>query len=142
MAKKNNTSFSVSIEGLEELSKVPGWLEHAQREHLESAAKKIADKIGDTAPKRSGKLAGSWSARTISSTKAQVSSDSKYAKAQERGAFIQAKPGKFLRFEIGGRPIFTKFVRLKGSGYAKKALRSRGKIIREEYAKAFSDISR
>lgn len=141
MAKKQGNSFSVSIQGLEELSKIPGWLEYAQRDHLDNAAKRIADKVEDTAPKKSGRLANSWSSRTISSTKAMVSSNSKYAKAQERGAFIKAKKGKFLRFEIDGRTIFAKSVRLKGTGYAKKALRSRGKIIKEEYAKAFDDIS-
>lgn len=132
--------FSVSISGLSQLEKVPGGLEKAQREFLDEAADEIADEVGKAAPSRSGQLARSWKGRTISSTRAVIESHSPYAKAVDRGAYITPKQGKLLRFNVDGRTIFTKSVRIPASNYTKKGLRKRGPIIRNTYQKHFDEL--
>lgn len=130
-------NVSVKIEGLSELAKLPGFLDNAQRELLENGARKVADAIGDAAPKKSGRLAASWTGRAISSTKAVVQSRSPYAKSQARGAFIRPKRGKALRFSDGN---VRGFARIPATNYDKKGLRKRNQIIQDEYVRAFDDL--
>ncbi len=131
-------SYSVSVRGLEKLHAIPGGLDQAQKELLEGAVKRIARSVGDAAPKRSGRLAASWKGEVRSSTEARVHSNSDYAKSQDRGAFISPKK-KALRFNNGHFQRVP--VRLPATGYVKQGLRSRGKIIREEYQKAFDNLN-
>lgn len=131
--------FNVSVKGLERLERIPGGLEHAQREFLGSAADKIAEKIGEAAPRKSGALQRSWKGTTISSTRAIVSSDSPYAKAQAKGAYFRGSRKK-LKFDVGGRTIFMRGVRIPATNYDKKGLRTRGTIIRNEYNKYFDSL--
>lgn len=133
--------YSVSVSGLSKLENIPGGLDKAQRQFLDEAADKIADAVGKAAPRKSGKLARSWKAHTISSTRAVVQSDSPYAKSQDRGAYIRPKgSGKFLRFSAGGQDRFARAIRLPATNYTKKGLRKRGPIIRETYNKHFDEL--
>lgn len=135
--RRGSSSFSVQVKGLEELEKIPGWLDGGQRRFLSDAAEEVADAIGDAAPRRSSRLAKSWRGRAISSTSAIVSSDHPAAKAQARGAFIVAKKGKALRFADGG---FARFSRIPATNYDRKGLRKRGRIVRAAFARAFDHL--
>jgi len=130
-------NYSVSVKGLPELRQIPGFMDKAERELLENASKKIADEVGDAAPKRSGKLAHSWKAETLTSTSARVYSDSDYAKAQDKGAYIKPKR-KALRFRDGHFQRIP--ARIPATGYVKKGLKNRGKIVRNEYLQAFGNL--
>lgn len=133
-------SYSVSVKGLSRLEHIPGGLDRAQREFLGEAADKIAEEVGNAAPHRTGKLARSWHGRTLSSTKAEVFSDSPYAKSQDRGAYIVAKNHKVLRFNLGGQDHFARFVRLPATNYTRKGLRKRGTIIRNTFNQQFDEL--
>lgn len=132
-----------SIEGLEELSRLPGWIDRGQRRFVERSGERIAEAIAERAPGgKGGSVGRATRSRTLSSTKAEIVVDHPGAKALERGAFIKPKRHTKLRFTVGGRTVFPRFVRLKGRGYAAKGLRARRKIVNSEYAKAFDDLSK
>ena len=134
------SSFSVKVEGLEEASRIPGWLDSAQERFLHEAAEQIADAVGAAAPRKTGRLAASWKGRALSSTRALIASrGTSYAKAQARGAYITPKSGKALRFSDGS---FRRFARIPATNYDRKGLRKRGRIIRDVFARAFGDIKR
>lgn len=65
-------SYSVSIKGLAELERIPGWLDEAQKEFLHGAVVRIGKAVGDAAPKKSGKLEASWKGEATSSTTGRV----------------------------------------------------------------------
>lgn len=133
-------TYSVSVKGLKALESIPDGLDKAQREFLGEAADKIAEEVSKAAPHRAGHLASSWHGHTISSTEAVVESDSPYAKSQDRGAYITPKNGKVLRFTVNGQTVFSRFVRLKGTNYVKRGLRTRGTIIRKVYQEKFGEL--
>lgn len=133
-------SYSVSVKGLSRLEHIPGGIDKAQREFLGEAADRIAEEVADAAPHKSGRLARSWHGRTLTSTKAEVFSDSPYAKSQDRGAYITAKNHKVLRFTAGGEERFARFVRIPATNYTRKGLRKRGTIIRQVFDEKFDQL--
>ena len=131
-------SFSVTVKGLSELEKIPGALDHAQRETLEEAAREIAESVGKAAPSRSGRLRASWRGRTLDSRTAEVASrGTEYAKAIDRGAYITPNDGRALKFESGR---FSARARLKPTNYVKRGLRSRGRIVRKAFERNFGEL--
>jgi len=136
--------FSVTVQGMEKLSKIPGWLEDGQREFLSKGAGRVADEIAKAAPGgKSGRIGRSVGVDVLSDTKAQIEVRHPAARALERGAYIRPKKGKALRFRIGGRVVFTrKGVKIPAFGYAKKGLKNRGRIMRDAYGEAFDDLER
>lgn len=129
----------MAVEGLEEAAKIPGWLDHAQRAFVQDAGERVAEAIGDAAPRRSGRLAASWEGRAISSTAARVASELDYAKAQARGSFASPKSGRALRFADGG---FARFARIPATNYDRKGLRKRRRIVLDAFSRAFDNLRR
>lgn len=146
MAKrKGGQSFSIAVEGLDQLRALPGFIDRGQRELLDKGASGIRDAIRAVAPGGPSGTAGrAVQSRTLSSTRALVGSfHFAGARALERGAFIRPKKGKALRFQIQGKTVFTRRgVRIEARGYHKKGLRARGRIIRAAYHDAFGDVTR
>lgn len=83
---------------------------------VRAAAEVYAEGIARRAPRRSGRLAGSFEVRTLSATEAEASSGLVYARPQESGAFIRAK-GRALRFTGAGGVRYLKWVRVKPQPY-------------------------
>jgi hypothetical protein len=138
---KNPKSYSVSVEGLSKLTRIPGGLDKAQREFLGEAVDELAEEVGKAAPGgRGGRVGRTWRGRTISSTRGVVESSHPGAKALDRGAYITPKKGKVLRFTVGGQERFARFVRLPATNYTKRGLRKRGTIIRKAYEKKFNEL--
>lgn len=134
--------LKVKVEGLSELAEIPGWLDHGQKRFLEQAADGIAEKIAEVAPGgKSGSIGRATRARTLSPAKAEIVVEHPGARVLERGGFIQPRRGGALKFEAGGRTIFSRRgVRIAPRGFAKKGLRSRHKIVRAAYADAMGDL--
>lgn len=143
----------VSVDGLSELAKIPGWLEDGQREFLGKAADRLADEIAKRAPGgASGSVGRSFRGRTVSDTKAEIVSTHPGAKALERGGRITPKgmgrlsdreirmKRRSLRFQVGGRTVFVPSVRIGARKYVAKGLRPRSRIVREAYMEAFDTL--
>ncbi len=83
---------------------------------VRDAALVYARGIDRRAPRRTGRLAGSFEIEAFSPTEYEVSSDLVYANPQESGAFIRGRrsPRKVLRVG-GGR--YLKWVRVKPQPY-------------------------
>lgn len=59
------------------------------------------------------------------------------AKAQDRGAFIQAKNKKRLKFVTkDGNTVFVRSVRIPATHFVKKAERARGRIVKAAFARS------
>lgn len=156
MAKKGGNRMKVKIEGLSELAKIPGWLEHGQRQFLDTAAQRVAAKIASGAPGgASGSVGRATKGHAISSTKAEITVNHPGARVLEEGGTIKPKK-KALRFVVGGQVVFVRRSsrRRQGSAgappgavfiparrFAKKGLRSRGRIVREAYQEAFDNLA-
>lgn len=140
MPKRASSSFSVSVEGLSELAKIPGFLDRAQRDLLDRAAKGIGAEIAKKAPGGpTGRAGRDVEARAVTSTTAVVRSRGfAGARILERGGTIRPKKGRALKL-ADGRFVRGKVV-IKGRGYWRKGLRSRGKIVRQAYHDAFGDL--
>lgn len=149
MAKrKGGQNFSVAVTGLEELAKIPGFLEHGQKILLDHSTKRIAGEIAKRAPGGAGSKAGrDVQALVLTSTTAVIRSRGfAGAKVLERGGYIRSKrgPGSAIKF-VGkdGTTVFVRSprgVRIKARAYFRKGLRTRGKIIREAFAEGFHDL--
>lgn len=85
-------------------------------EAVKAAAEVYREGIARRAPRRSGRLAGSFEVRVLSATEAEVSSGLVYARPQESGAFIRAK-GRALKFTGAGGARFLKWVRVRPQPY-------------------------
>lgn len=148
MAKrKGGNAFSVSVSGLEELAKIPGFLEDGQRILLGRSTKRIAEEIAKRAPGGAGGKAGrDVEARVLTSKTAVIRSKGfEGAKVLERGGFIRSKrgPGTAVKFKGEAGEVFVRYprgVRIKARGYFRKGLRTRGKIVREAFAEGFREL--
>lgn len=140
--RKGGNSFNVRVEGLEGLSRMPGFIDSGQRMLLDRGSKGIAAEIAKKAPGGPGGKAGrDVEALTTSSTTALIRSRGfKGARLLDKGGTIRPKRGKALKLHDG------RFVRgkvfVKGRGYWRKGLRSRSKIIRAAYHDAFGNLER
>lgn len=84
---------------------------------VRDAAEVFQRGIASRAPRRSGRLAGSFEIRSVSAHEYEVSSDLVYARPQEEGAFIKPRNrGGVLAFRSGG-PRFLKWVRVRPQPY-------------------------
>lgn len=143
--KKGGNAFSVSVDGLSKLGALPGFIDDAQGELLNKAARRIGDEVRKKAPGGPmGKAARDVEARALTSTTAVVRSRGwKGARILERGGSIRPKKGEALRFSVDGKTVFTRGpVHIKGRGYWRKGLRARGKIVRQTYHEAFGSLGR
>lgn len=145
--RKGGNNYSVSVDGLSELAAIPGWLDDGQRAFLEKASDRLADAVRAKAPGGAhGSIGRDVESRTLSPTTAVVrSKGSKAAKALDQGAYIRAKRGVAIRFTVGGRVVFIRKPRgsrIKARHFYKAGLRSRGKVVRQAYSEAFSDLHR
>jgi hypothetical protein len=125
-------TISITVKGMAELNRIPGFLDGGARRTVERGTKKIAKSVGDAAPHRSGALALSWQGVALTSNVGRVWSSSKYAAKIDRGAYVRARGGRALRF--GGE--FRQWVRFAPHPYVKKGLRPRARIMREAFAAA------
>lgn len=146
MARKRSggTNLSVAVDGLDELRRLPGFLDRGQRELLDKGLTGIRDAIALVAPGGpTGRAGRAVKAKTLSSTRGVVGSfDFPGARALERGAFIRPK-GTALRFQVEGRTVFVRRgIRIKARWYHKKGLRGRRRIIRAAYHDAFGNLNR
>jgi hypothetical protein len=152
----SGSSFGVKVEGLEQASRIPGWLDVAQREWVDDFARTLARNIGRKVHSESGRLAASWQGRAISATAGIIESrTTAYVKAQDRGAYITARKGEAIRFpgtnEYAGRTIFVRKtrtakvkggVRLAAQRFVRRGLRDRRKIVLETFALHFGNLKR
>lgn len=139
-ARKGGKDFSVAVEGLGELRKIPGFIDSGQRELLEKGSQGIADAVAKRAPGGPrGKAGRDVEARVLTSTRAVVRSRGfKGAALLERGGTIRPKKGKALKLANGH--FVRGSVRIKGRGYWRKGLRERSKIVRAAYHDAFGNL--
>lgn len=145
--RKGGNAMSVAVDGLDEMRKIPGFIDRGQRILLDRSTQRIRDEIAKRAPGgASGKAGRDVEARTLTSTVAIIRSKGfEGAKALERGAFIRSKrgPDTAIRFEGEDGPVFVRAprgIRIKGRGYFKKGLRTRSKHIRQAYHEGFGDL--
>jgi hypothetical protein len=130
------SSFSITLKGLSEAGKIPGWIDIAQRAMLEQIAEELAEAIGEASGSKT--IAASFRGRALSSTKALVESrGTAFAKARDRGAYITPKGGKVLRFADGS---FRRVARLTPHNYVKRGMRQRRKIGDAAFARHFGDL--
>jgi hypothetical protein len=128
---------SIRVEGLSKLEQIPGWLDDGQRQFVERISHRLADQMQLESPKSHIP----FTARVLDSNSAKIESTHPGAKALDKGAYISGK-GHKLKFQVDGRLVFAKFVRLAARNYTKKALRQRNKITADEYQKAFGELGR
>jgi hypothetical protein len=139
-ATGSKTSFNVRVEGMSNLQRIPDRIDKAQHVFLSNAGKRFVGALVAATPKRTGRLARSWRYLPVGTKGLILVNDQPYAKAADRGAFIRAKRGKFLRFTVRGREVFVRAVRLPKHDIGKKGLRGRGRIMNEEFRKAFARV--
>jgi hypothetical protein len=132
-SKRNR--IGVSVRGMDDIRKIPGWIEYGQARFVADFAGRQARVIAEVGPQgETHRLEEGWRGEAFSSTKARVFTNVKYAKAQDRGAFIQAKPGHVLRFPgADGEWAFARFVRIKPKHYIDKALKQRRRLAEEAF---------
>lgn len=73
--------------------------------------------IRDRAPRLTGRLAASFYVSPVSAYEYEASSALNYAPVHEFGAIIVPRTRQFLRFEINGRVIFAKRVKIPARPY-------------------------
>lgn len=133
---RSASSYSVKIEGLEEASKIPGWLDNAQRAMLDEVSQELAEAVGEASGSR--RIAASFRGRALTSTRGIVESrGTAFAKARDRGAYITPRRGSVLRFADGG---FARFARLKPHRYVAKGMRKRRAITEAAFERHYADI--
>lgn len=133
---KSASSYSIELKGLEEASKIPGWLDVAQQQMLEEVTRELAEAIGEASG--SSRIAASFRGRALSSTRGIVESrGTAFAKARDRGAYITPKRGSVLRFADGS---FRSFARLKPHRYVAKGMRKRRQIGEEAFGHRFGNL--
>ena len=126
----------IKLEGLAMLEQtIPNWLEEGQQAFVHEIGGKLADAVHDASPKGSIPFKG----EALDSNTVRIYSVHPGAKALDQGAYIKAK-GKRLKFEIGGRLIFMRAVRLPARKYTKKGLRKRNSIVQTEFERAFGHL--
>lgn len=162
MARRRSSSdskaMSVRVEGGLELAKLPGWLDTGQRALMERAGTRVRDEIRKRAP--GGPLGSAGRAvkmKVRTSTTVEIGSSTRDfpgARALEKGAYITPKglrgltrrellrQPRRLRITTGGRTTYPVAVRIPAKRYHEKGARTRTKIVKEEYGKAFGDLER
>ncbi len=138
---KTEGLLRVRLEGMSELVKIPGGLEDAQRDFVRRSGERLRDSIAERAPGGpAGSVGRSFKTFTAGFTRAIIYSDHPGAKALEKGAYIKPRrKGGALRFRDG---TFTRRpVRIPAKKYAERGLRSRSKIVKEEFRKTFGDVT-
>lgn len=152
MARRRE-ALGVHVHGLAELGKIPGWLSGAERHFLAKGVSGVAAEIAKRAPGGpSGSIGRRVEWRTVSPTRAIIRVRHPAARALEKGAFITPKGLRRLRinelrkqrrrlkFVVDGKTVFAPFVRIKGTGYARRGLAQRGRVIRSAYQDAFGNL--
>lgn len=146
MARRRSGSdrLRVSVEGLEQASRIPGWLEEGQRVTLEEGGKRIGKDLADAAPGGDqGSVGRSIRVRTITSTRLVIEVNHRAAKALTGSSRRASGPGKALRFEAGGETRFVRYPRrtiIPRNDWPKKGLRRRKSRIQQAYDDAFRDL--
>ncbi len=107
----------------------------AKKESLEFLRDRIIDK--DPPVTRSGYLDNSFQ---IDVDKGKLFSQHPGAKALDKGAFIRAKRAKVLHFEVNGKDVFTKFVRLKATNFVTKTADNSVRDIVNIFTKNFEEL--
>lgn len=131
-------TVSVRIEGLAQLERFGSNMERAERIWLERAGRKFQASLTMATPKRTGRMARSWTSDVDMGSRAiRLVNAHPGAKAQDRGAYIAPKRRKVLRFRGSGGLVFTRGpVRLKAQQFSRKGLRGRGRIMQTEFSRA------
>lgn len=132
--------FNVQVNGMSALGSIPEAIERGQKLFMDRAGKRFRDSLSTASPSRSGRLKRSWRYEVQGTSRLRFVNDQPYAKAQDRGAFIQPKAGRFLRFTIGSREVFVRQVRLPPQKIGQKGLRGRARIMNEEFAKTMDRL--
>lgn len=140
MPRSPRSGLSVRIDGLSALESIPGAIERAPRQYLDAAGRRLSRQLAQHSPRRTGRLARSWRHVVLDDQRVLIANPLPYARAQDAGAYIQAK-GRVLRFRVGGQEVFTRAVRLRGTGYTRKGLRGRGRIVREEFERVMRRLA-
>lgn len=142
-ARKGGKDFSVAVDGLEQLSRLPGFIDSGQRELLGKAASGIAAEVAKKAPGGAhGRAGRDVQAATLSSTRAVIRSKGfPGAAILERGGAIRPKKkGGALKLANGHFVRGSVFIR--GRGYWRKGLRTRSKVVRQAFHEAFNDLEK
>lgn len=85
---------------------------------VKDAARVFQRGVARRAPRKTGRLANSFTVSQVSATECEVSSDLVYAHVQEFGAYIRPRRrGGRLRFTAGGGVRFAKAVRIRPQPY-------------------------
>lgn len=138
--KSAKGGLNVTVDGLEDLRKLPGMLDEGERKVLDGAAKKIGLSIASAAPGGpTGGIGRSIVTRVMTDTMAVILVTHPGAKPAERGAFRKAAPGHALRFRDGR---FARWSRQRPTRFATVGLRPRSRIIKTEYRRVFDDLER
>jgi hypothetical protein len=144
--------FSLRLEGLSEAARIDGWIETAQQRMLEEGCQRLAGEVRSAVRSRSGRLAASWTGRALSSTHGVVETVGvRYARASVRGNYITPKSKRVLRFTVGGRVVFARFVRYAAGSYigrrgdrrntyVTRAMRRRNRVMAEVFQKHFDNL--
>lgn len=134
-------TFKVELHGLERATRIPGWLEEGQREFMGKAVRRLRDEVAEKAPGGpQGRIGRSIDGRVISPTTGAIGSSHPGAKALDRGAYIVAKRGRALRFNIGGETVYRRFVRLPARRFFARGLRYRNRVVAEEFERVFDRV--
>ncbi|MHB1334518.1 MAG: hypothetical protein ACYCXQ_00990 [Candidatus Humimicrobiaceae bacterium] len=107
----------------------------AKKESLEFLRERIIDK--DPPVTRTGYLDNSFK---IDADKGKLFTQHPGAKALDMGAFIRAKKAKVLHFEVNGKDVFTKFVRLKATKFVTKTADENVRHIVDIFTKNFEEL--
>ncbi len=133
--------LQLKIEGLERASRIPGWLEDGQRDFFHAALRELSQSVASKAPGGpTGRIGRTIYGRTLSSTVGLIGTEHPGARALDRGAYITAKKGKVLRFEVDGEEVFTRFVRIEPRRFFARGLRYRNRIVQEQFNRHMGNL--
>ena len=148
--------FGISIKVSQGLIDAQGRVRRHEGRFLTRVAEKSREPLARAAPGGAGGLIGQ-SLRVVPALLGRpvshVRTNHPGADALDRGAWITPaglrdlgeaelrRQKRRLRFEVDGRTVFVPFVRIKATGWVKKGLRPRRRLINEAFAETHADGS-
>lgn len=136
--------YTVNVEGLEKLGRLPGQLTDAQHDFLSDLADELAEEVAKKAPGGpSGSIGRSVFGQVIVPDKvARVASRHPGARAQELGAYIvNRRSGRPIRFSVSGKTVFARFARIPATRFMRKGLRGRSRLAQSTFARHFGELA-
>lgn len=144
--------LDVLLNGLERAEQIPARLKEAKNEWRRRIRSDVPPTMASVTPKGStGRLARGWRASARVGGDVRVANTVVYARARNNGAYIVPKglaavggrtAGHALRFSVGGRVVYAKWVRQRGTHFMEKGVEASRPVIERAFTSAFGNLFR